>query len=79
VNSVHPGIIETPAWGHLGALGGGDAGAAPDLDEMTAQTVPLGFKGVPDDIAHAVVYLASEDSRYVTGSELVVDGGQVLL
>ena len=75
VNSVHPGIIETPIW--LGIVPGANiAGAnAPDLDLIAANAVPMAKKGVPDDIAAGVLYLASEDSRYVTGSELVIDGG----
>lgn len=79
VNSIHPGIIETPAWDDLGALEGHDPSTAIDLDSMAAATVALGFKGVPDDIAQAVLFLASEQSRYVTGTEVVVDGGQLLM
>jgi NAD(P)-dependent dehydrogenase (short-subunit alcohol dehydrogenase family) len=75
VNSVHPGIIETPIW--LGIVpGAGQPGAnAPNLDAMSETIVPLGTKGVPEDIAQGVLYLASDESRYVTGSELVIDGG----
>ena len=75
VNSVHPGIIETPIW--LSIAGGGEPGtnAPPDLDAMSVQSVPLGVKGVPADIANGVLWLASEESRYVTGAELVIDGG----
>jgi NAD(P)-dependent dehydrogenase (short-subunit alcohol dehydrogenase family) len=79
VNSVHPGIIETPIWlsivpgvGGLPNTGGANA---PDLDAMSAAFVPIGKKGLPEDIAAGVLYLASEESRYVTGSELVIDGG----
>jgi NAD(P)-dependent dehydrogenase (short-subunit alcohol dehydrogenase family) len=49
--------------------------APPDLDALSAMAVPLGFKGLPEDIANAVFWLASDESRYVTGAELVVDGG----
>lgn len=75
VNSVHPGIIETPIW--LSIVGVGDPGtnAPPDLDAMSAMAVPLGVKGLPKDIAQGVLWLASEESRYVTGAELVIDGG----
>ena len=78
VNSVHPGIIETPIWdsimtGQLGAnLGPARSGA---LDAMAETGVPLGFKGLPSDIADGVLWLASDESRYVTGAELVIDGG----
>ena len=75
VNSVHPGIIETPIW--LGIVPGDGSGsnAGPDLDALSAMAVPVGVKGLPDDIANGVVWLASEESRYVTGTELVIDGG----
>ncbi|MEJ0028092.1 MAG: SDR family oxidoreductase [Rhizomicrobium sp.] len=75
VNSVHPGIIETPIW--AGIVPGADApGAnAPNLDQIAEMAVPIGKKGVPDDIAQGVLYLASDESRYVTGSELIIDGG----
>jgi len=75
VNSVHPGIIETPIW--LGIAGGGGTGsnAPPDLDALSAMAVPLGVKGLPNDIAEGVVWLACDQSRYVTGTELVIDGG----
>jgi NAD(P)-dependent dehydrogenase (short-subunit alcohol dehydrogenase family) len=74
VNSVHPGIIETPIW--LG-IGGSTSGAntPPDLDALSTMAVPLGVKGIPEDIAAGVLWLASDQSRYVTGAELVIDGG----
>jgi NAD(P)-dependent dehydrogenase (short-subunit alcohol dehydrogenase family) len=74
VNSVHPGIIETPIWV---TVAGGQPGvnAPPDLDAMSELAVPLGVKGVPEDIANGVLWLASDESRYVTGAELVIDGG----
>ncbi|ACG78999.1 short-chain dehydrogenase/reductase SDR [Phenylobacterium zucineum HLK1] len=73
-NSVHPGVIETPIWT---TVVGGQPGVnePPDLDAMTAMFVPMGVKGFPKDIAEGVLWLASDDSRYVTGSELVIDGG----
>ncbi len=74
VNSVHPGLIETPIWlGIVDAATG--ANAPPDLDAMATLAVPLSVKGVPEDIANGVLWLASEESRYVTGAELVIDGG----
>lgn len=84
VNSVHPGIIDTAIWQKIpqaatSALGGGtvtlDPGAnALDANQLAANT-PLGHAGLPADIAAGIVYLASDESRYVTGSELVIDGG----
>jgi NAD(P)-dependent dehydrogenase (short-subunit alcohol dehydrogenase family) len=51
------------------------ANAPPDLDAMSQMAVPLGVKGYPEDIANGVLWLASDESRYVTGAELVIDGG----
>ena len=73
MNSVNPGIIETPIWEAIIPTGG--ANTPPDLDAMSTMAVPLGVKGVPLDIANGVLWLASEDSRYVTGMEMVIDGG----
>ena len=75
VNSVHPGIIETPIWLTVMPMGEPGANAPPDLDAVSAMAVPLGVKGLPEDIAQGVLWLASDESRYVTGSELVIDGG----
>ncbi|MFN3522042.1 MAG: SDR family NAD(P)-dependent oxidoreductase [Phenylobacterium sp.] len=79
VNSVHPGIIETPIWDTIvGTVEpGSNAGPArpATLDAMAEMAVPLGFKGLPGDIADGVLWLASAESRYVTGAELVIDGG----
>jgi len=74
VNSVHPGIIETPIWVSIMNPGDSGANAPPDLDALSSAIVPVGVKGLPDDIANGVLWLASEESRYVTGSELVIDG-----
>ncbi len=76
VNSVHPGIIDTPIWGKIPA--GGTAGGqnAPiDCEEMAKRATPLGRAGQAREIAQGVLYLASDASSYVTGSELVIDGG----
>jgi NAD(P)-dependent dehydrogenase (short-subunit alcohol dehydrogenase family) len=75
VNSVHPGLIETPIWESITGAREPGANAPIDLDAMSAMAVPLGVKGVPDDIANGVLWLASDESRYVTGAELVIDGG----
>jgi len=75
VNSVHPGLIETPIWLIITNPSGEGTNAPPDIDAMSAMAVPLGVKGVPEDIANGVLWLASDESRYVTGAELVIDGG----
>jgi NAD(P)-dependent dehydrogenase (short-subunit alcohol dehydrogenase family) len=78
LNSVHPGIIETPIWTTIVDPAATGANAPPDLDAMSAMVVPLGVKGAPEDIASGVLWLASDESRYVTGAELVIDGGLTL-
>lgn len=71
VNSVHPGYIETPM-----VMDGVKAQAEPDKAvQMLKAKHPMGHLGQPDDIAHAVVYLASDETKFMTGSEVVVDGG----
>jgi len=76
-NSIHPGIIDSDMGSlfheQLVALG-----VAPSMEASEAgflAAVPMGEAGQPSDIAAGVVYLASDASRYVTGSELVIDGG----
>jgi NAD(P)-dependent dehydrogenase (short-subunit alcohol dehydrogenase family) len=75
VNSVHPGLIETPIWITVNEALQPGANAPPDLDAMSAMAVPLGVKGWPEDIANGVLWLCSDEARYVTGQELVIDGG----
>ena len=79
VNSMHPGIIETPIWLQIVGMGAPQGtNAPPDLDAMSSNAVPLGVKGLPSDIANGVLWLASDESRYVTGMEMVIDGGLTL-
>ena len=76
VNSVHPGIIDTPIWGKLNPSTGGDRRNAPmDPNTRARFAVPLGSAGDAQDIADGVLFLASDAAHYVTGSELVIDGG----
>jgi NAD(P)-dependent dehydrogenase (short-subunit alcohol dehydrogenase family) len=76
VNSVHPGIIDTPIWGKIPTGAAGNQGNAPiDPEERARVATPLGRAGQAAEIASGVLYLASDASRYVTGTELVIDGG----
>lgn len=67
VNSIHPGVIRTPMVDEL------------MKDEQKMKTAlswhPIGHFGEPEDIAYGVLYLASDESKFVTGAELVIDGG----
>lgn len=72
VNSIHPGIIETAIWDKMG-LPGTEGLNEVDKEAIAAGAVPAGKLGKPRDIADAVVFLASDESRYINGSELVVD------
>ena len=71
VNAVSPGSTDTPGLSEL--LGSSEVGQ--QRLKMLSNAVPLGRLGTPDEIAKAVVFLASDDSSYVTGTELFVDGG----
>lgn len=65
VNSVHPGFIKTPLT---------DA-QAPEINEYVVSQTPMGRAGTPREIAVGIVFLASDEASFVTGSELVIDGG----
>ncbi|MBM3620921.1 MAG: glucose 1-dehydrogenase [Alphaproteobacteria bacterium] len=69
-NSIHPGGIDTPIFNPLWQMMGHEQGKA-----FIGARHPIGHMGEPEDIAEAVLYLASDRSRFVTGSELVADGG----
>jgi NAD(P)-dependent dehydrogenase (short-subunit alcohol dehydrogenase family) len=77
VNSVHPGIIDTPIWEKIPREASGSMGHNAPMrpDEIAKAGTPLGFAGEAQDIANGVLFLASDASRYVTGAELVIDGG----
>ena len=69
-NSIHPAFVNTPILDDLA----GERGKEAILDKLVKQ-VPLGRLGESEDIAHAVVYLASDESSFMTGAELKLDGG----
>lgn len=71
VNAIAPGLIETPIYGKLGM----SAEAVGEFSKAMLGQVPLARFGVDGEIAAAAVFLACEDSSYVTGTELAVDGG----
>jgi NAD(P)-dependent dehydrogenase (short-subunit alcohol dehydrogenase family) len=71
VNAISPGVVPTPGYDHLGLS---DEQLQAFVDSQ-ASTIPLGRVGTPDEIAKTVVFLASDDSSFVNGIELFVDGG----
>ena len=72
VNAISPGVTETPGVDHL--FGGGEQ--AESTKNYLAGLIPTGRVGQPDEIAKAVLFLASDDASFVNGVELFVDGGQ---
>jgi NAD(P)-dependent dehydrogenase (short-subunit alcohol dehydrogenase family) len=71
VNAVSPGVVPTPGYGLLGLTKEQIDGFV----EMQAANIPLGRVGTPDEVGKAVVFLASDDSSFINGIELFVDGG----
>ena len=67
VNSIHPGAIRTPMTEEIAK--------DPKILESWGESVPVGRIGIPNDIAYGALFLASDESSYMTGSELVIDGG----
>ena len=67
VNSVHPGFVDSPMTARFHA--------EPEVRAARVDRTPLGRLGLPEDIAAGILYLASDESSFVTGSELVIDGG----
>ncbi len=73
-NSVHPVFIRTPILDPFVAMAGGDTATA---HEKLARGIPMKRIGEPDDVAYCVLYLASDESKFVTGSEFKIDGGML--
>jgi NAD(P)-dependent dehydrogenase (short-subunit alcohol dehydrogenase family) len=71
VNAISPGPIETPGV----TIAGGTREQLNEFKANVMAAVPMGRMGTPDEVASAAVFLASDDSSYVTGIELFVDGG----
>ncbi|MCF7981326.1 MAG: SDR family oxidoreductase, partial [Pseudomonadales bacterium] len=81
VNCVLPGMIQTPMltglirdMAGLGAFGTQDP---KQLEHIAASLHPIGRFGAPEEIAKGILFLASEDSSYMTGAELIIDGGYI--
>ena len=70
VNTIHPGVIDTQLWAKFSTKG-----PAIDPNEIGKSMVPMGRAGTAQDVADGVLFLSSDASSYVTGTELVVDGG----
>lgn len=79
VNAISPGVIDTPMWKTVDGLFAQYEGLAiGEKKRLVGEEVPLGRMGSPDDVAHAVAFLASKQSSYITGQTINVDGGNVL-
>jgi NAD(P)-dependent dehydrogenase (short-subunit alcohol dehydrogenase family) len=76
-NSVHPGYIVTPLFKNLVKERG--HGSLEEAIAHESQQIPAGRMGLPEDIAYGILYLASDESDYVTGSELIIDGGCMIV
>lgn len=78
VNSISPGFITTRALDGLGELMAAEHGGADGAKQSLLARIPLGAFGAPADIAGAVAFLISDDAAYVTGVDLIVDGGYMV-
>lgn len=79
VNAISPGVIDTPMWATVDALFAKFEGKALGQKKReVGEAVPLGYMGTPDDVARTAVFLASDQSAYITAQTIGVDGGNVL-
>ena len=79
VNAIAPGVIDTPMWQGVDALFARYEGLQPGEKKIAVgKAVPLGYMGTPDDIVGAAVFLASDESSYITAQTINVDGGNVM-
>ncbi|MCL4111722.1 UNVERIFIED_CONTAM: hypothetical protein GTU68_023678 [Idotea baltica] len=79
VNAISPGVIDTPMWKTVDALFARFEGKEPGQKKReVGEAVPLGYMGAPDDVARAAMFLAGDQSAYMTAQTIGVDGGNVL-
>ncbi|USX14180.1 L-iditol 2-dehydrogenase [Oxalobacteraceae bacterium OTU3CAMAD1] len=79
VNGIAPGVVDTPMWNHVDSLFARYEGLQPgEKKKAVGLAVPLGRMGTPADLVGAAIFLASDDSAYITAQTLNVDGGSVM-
>ena len=79
VNAISPGVIDTPMWKTVDGLFARFEGKEPGQKKReVGEAVPLGYMGAPEDVARVAVFLASQQSEYITAQTIGVDGGNVL-
>jgi len=79
VNAISPGVIDTPMWKEVDALFAKFEGKEIGQKKReVGEAVPMGYMGAPDDVARVAVFLASDQSAYMTAQTIGVDGGNVL-
>lgn len=79
VNGIAPGVVDTPMWAGVDALFARyENRPLGEKKRLVGEAVPLGRMGVPEDVAGAAVFLASDEARYITAQTLNVDGGSVM-